>query len=62
MYIYTFEFCDVFIDELAVSGCVVPSDGFASFDQRAERLHTHIARKKVNSQCSGYLCCLLQTM
>ena len=30
MYDHAVEFYTAFVDELAVAGCIVPSDGFAS--------------------------------
>ena len=30
MYDHTVAFCDIFVNELAFAGCIVPSDGFAS--------------------------------
>ena len=30
MYDHAIAFCAVFIDDLVVAGCIVPSDGFAS--------------------------------
>ena len=53
MYNYAVAFYAVFVNELAVAGCIILSDGFANALLNVERLLEHTALKRVNSQCSG---------